>query len=157
MPDGKTVDQPEWRTKLNLHLDMNPWAYVTEKTSAYDDKILDDLRYKRKQDFITENNHPGVAADYRLNIQGLMNLADNKEQDGGFQIVPGFHHHLERWAKSPKGMALVKRYGWRETFIMLPDDIEFHEHSIRVTARAGKIGRAVQQECRDRSRMPSSA
>eukprot|EP00456_Euglypha_rotunda_P005478 TRINITY_DN10928_c0_g1_i3.p1 TRINITY_DN10928_c0_g1~~TRINITY_DN10928_c0_g1_i3.p1 ORF type:complete len:150 (+),score=15.27 TRINITY_DN10928_c0_g1_i3:166-615(+) len=149
-----------------------------------------------------------------------MNLADNKEQDGGFQIVPGFHHHLERWAKSPKGMALVKRYGWRETFIMLPDDIEFHEHSIRVTARAGsvvfwdqrtmhgsrpnespnpryaqffkifpatmyskratarqaaikemirlhapdlfkhslfKIGRAVQQECRDRSRMPSSA
>eukprot|EP00456_Euglypha_rotunda_P005476 TRINITY_DN10928_c0_g1_i10.p1 TRINITY_DN10928_c0_g1~~TRINITY_DN10928_c0_g1_i10.p1 ORF type:complete len:151 (+),score=18.49 TRINITY_DN10928_c0_g1_i10:166-618(+) len=68
-----------------------------------------------------------------------MNLADNKEQDGGFQIVPGFHHHLERWAKSPKGMALVKRYGWRETFIMLPDDIEFHEHSIRVTARAGSV------------------
>src|SRR5262249_57208425 len=32
-----------------------------------------------------------------------------------------------------------------------------HETNINIIARPLKIGRAVQQECRDRSRMPSSA
>eukprot|EP00456_Euglypha_rotunda_P034711 TRINITY_DN26764_c0_g1_i1.p1 TRINITY_DN26764_c0_g1~~TRINITY_DN26764_c0_g1_i1.p1 ORF type:complete len:109 (-),score=11.76 TRINITY_DN26764_c0_g1_i1:10-336(-) len=38
-----------------------------------------------------------------------------------------------------------------------PLEIQLHYEQVRKAGRIEKIGRAVQQECRDRSRMPSSA
>ena len=34
-----------------------------------------------------------------LKVQGLLNLIDAREQDGGFMTVPGFCHHLEEFCK----------------------------------------------------------
>ena len=58
---------------------------------------LKSLQYKHLSDFIAENNQVGVLAHYQLHTQALINLADNRKWDGGFQLVPGFHRHIEDW------------------------------------------------------------
>jgi hypothetical protein len=35
-----------------------------------------------------------VHSAHYIDIQGLINLADNKVEDGGFQLIPGFHKHI---------------------------------------------------------------
>lgn len=40
--------------------------------------------------------------------QGLIALADSGEQDGGFCLVPGFHKHMEEWAKLTRDTAYAK-------------------------------------------------
>jgi len=134
---GQKVTRPSWATKENLHLDMNPWFYCERKSDEEEQKMLASLRYKDDSEFIIENNHVGIISDNKLNIQGLINLADNKEEDGGFQIVPGFSHHLKDWALSKRGLYHKKVYGDRETFIVLDENDPLHKQSIRVTCRAG--------------------
>jgi len=133
---GKHEDFPQWKTLTNLHLDMNPFAYVAEKDSKYQDEILARLKYKTMQDFITENNQVGVKADNQLHIQGLVNLADNKEEDGGFQIVPGFRHDLEDFV-AQRAKDLRPMYSTRKVFCVLPDDEPLQSRAIRVSSRAG--------------------
>jgi len=118
---------------------MNPWSFCEKKTDTDDQKTLAGLRYHYSQDFITENNHVGVLADNKVHIQGLINLADNKEEDGGFQIVPGFKHHFVDWAFSKSGQSLRRQYGDRQTFVVLRREDPLHKQSIRVTARAGSV------------------
>lgn len=73
-----------------------------------------------------------------LHIQGLVNLIDNFELDGGFQLVPGFHHHVKDWAFETKNTLGVK-YARRQTFCMLPQSTELQNYALRVTARAGSM------------------
>jgi len=137
--NGKMVKNAAWGTNLNLHLDMNPWCFCERKSDAEDQVLLASLRYKYKQDFIEENNHVGVLADNKVHIQGLINLADNREEDGGFQVVPGFKHHLKDWTFSKAGQSLRGQYGNNQTFIVLRARDPIHKQSLRVTARAGSI------------------
>lgn len=51
--------------------------------------MLASLKYQETDDFILENNEIGCLKDGKLNLQALINLADNKEEDGGFQLIPG--------------------------------------------------------------------
>jgi len=100
-----------WTTVCNLHLDMNPWGYMDEDNEksgsrgkrATDEKrgvieARDQLNYEKIGDWISENNRV-IKAD-GLSVQGLINLADNYAEDGGFQCVPGFHHQFEDFFKS---------------------------------------------------------
>jgi len=73
----------------------------------------------------------------KLHLQGLINLADNYAEDGGFQVVPGFNRHLTEWVlKNPK---LRGRYDKYSTFIMFSSSDPCHQRSLRVTARAGSL------------------
>lgn len=141
-PTKSSNSKEDWsnrKTKTNLHLDMNPWHYVEEETPKKDEEIMEKLRYKAKIEFILENNHIGVLNPkyFKLHVQGLINLTDNKENDGGFQIVPGFKHWIKEWTEERKD--LKERYGTRNTFIVLPSNDPIHKMSIRVTARAGSV------------------
>jgi len=78
-------------TDSNLHLDMNPWRYLEDTTSAR--QSLDSLGYHSMSDFFKENN--AVFASDGLQLQGVLNLADNFEEDGGFWCVPGFARTFE--------------------------------------------------------------
>eukprot|EP01113_Clastostelium_recurvatum_P019805 TRINITY_DN2342_c0_g1_i2.p1 TRINITY_DN2342_c0_g1~~TRINITY_DN2342_c0_g1_i2.p1 ORF type:complete len:419 (+),score=87.60 TRINITY_DN2342_c0_g1_i2:59-1258(+) len=131
-------DHPEWATARNLHLDMNPWVYVRSPDDSQSQRELATLRYHHDSDFIEENNEVGCMAHHQLHIQGLINLADNRESDGGFHLVPGFHHHLREWVdrSSP---ALEGRYGSNQNFIVLPPKEPIQKHAVRITARAGSI------------------
>jgi len=136
---GEKVARPSWATNGNLHLDMNPWFYCERKSDEEEQKMVASLRYKDDSEFIVENNHVGILADAKLNVQGLINLADNREADGGFQIVPGFSHHFKDWAMSKRGLYHKKMYGDKETFIVLDERDPLHKQSIRVTCRAGSV------------------
>ena len=54
--------------------------------------MLNGLTYEHPNDFIVENNGIGVMTDNQLHCQGLLNLVDNKEDNCGFHLVPGFKH-----------------------------------------------------------------
>jgi len=136
---GNITDMNPWKTFFNIHLDMNPWYYIESSDRSRDDKILNNLTYpSHGADFIEENNYVGVAKDNELHLQGLINLADNKPEDGGFQLVPGFANHLAEFAKvtAPR---LKSKYGNRSTFIVLRDNEPFISHAIRLSARAGSL------------------
>lgn len=44
----------------------------------------------------------------QVNLQGLINLADNLVEDGGFQTVVGFHKHMAQWAETTKNSMGVR-------------------------------------------------
>ena len=58
-------------------------------TTCPNTKLLNKLKYERENDFIVENNEVGVMKDNKLHCQGLINLIDNRAEDGGFILVPG--------------------------------------------------------------------
>jgi hypothetical protein len=45
-----TAAHPEWKTRANLHLDVQPWGYVAGETH------VEKLEYSELVDFITEVN-----------------------------------------------------------------------------------------------------
>lgn len=51
--------------------------------------VLSSLQYRAAIDFIAENNEVGCSKEKKLNIQALINFADNREEDGGFHLIPG--------------------------------------------------------------------
>jgi len=134
---AKPKGRNDWKTVNNLHFDMNPWAYVEggEEEEDYCQELLDSLDYDRVTDFITENNEVGSMKFHKLNVQGLINLADNKVEDGGFHLVPEFHHYLAEFAQlTPQ---LKKRVGPHERFIVMPGNQPIYKAALRITARAG--------------------
>jgi len=136
--DGKRVDRTDWKTRLNLHLDMNPWKYVEDKRATESEELIASLTYEDHADFFVENNEDvGVLSDGQLRIQCLVNLRDNKEEDGGFLIVPGFHRHFVDWTKDRK--ALRNHFGTQRVFIVLPHSDPIYKHAIRVTSRPGSL------------------
>ncbi|GAM24732.1 hypothetical protein SAMD00019534_079070 [Acytostelium subglobosum LB1] len=132
-------DMRVWKTELNLHLDMNPFAYIEETNDATRQRVIDQLEYDntKSADFIIENNEVGIKSLNELHIQGLINLADNKDEDGGFIVVPGFPRHLEEWTL--KNKTLRTNIGTKERFVLIPVSNSLYNNAVRVTARAGSL------------------
>ncbi|CAF3232140.1 unnamed protein product [Rotaria socialis] len=128
---------PERSTTTNLHLDMNPWLYIDDDDNSHQLEILSKLRYKSDIDWITENNEPGCAKVDELHVQGLVNLADNLEEDGGFWLVPGFHKYLPQWAADHREMLNI--YGHYNQFIMIGRKYipELYDAACHISSRAG--------------------
>jgi len=124
-------------TMINLHLDMNPWSYIEDQDNSTQIKILSSLKYTFDSHWITENNEPGCATIGELNVQGLVNLADNLEEDGGFWLVPGFHKYLPQWTQEHG--SLRARYGKHQRFILLDraDIPELYSVACHISTRAG--------------------
>jgi hypothetical protein len=133
---GKTADRPEWKTEFTypgVHLDCNPGVYHRP------DKVLparEALTYADLQDWVSENNAYCVADG--LQIQAVLNLEDNRDEDGGFHCVPGFHHSFEDWLKgfpsaddSPGGLYRFSSASRNDT--------RFVTETVRVPAPAGSL------------------
>ena len=100
-------------------------------------EALTTLQYRSDDDWIDENNEPGCAAVGELHVQGLVNLADNLEEDGGFWLVPGFHQHMVQWAKDRQ--SLRDTFGRHYQFLLfdksdVPDMYAAAQH---IATRAG--------------------
>lgn len=187
-------DRPDWKTRANLHLDLNPWTYgaateteATRMTRDADDETLsgradaldaggtrsnversefgekrddDDapsslsvaetLTFETLRDFSRETNC--VEARTGPHCQGVLMLAENRAEDGGLQVVPGFHAVFERWVRDglrgdPSRFAdahddwrrsrLVARAGGAGSFKFGDDDAEIQKRAFRVAAREG--------------------
>jgi len=84
-----TIDHPEWDTPFEypgLHVDVNPQVFTIPEGEKLVKKFMSNLTYKDSDDFIAENNtwHHTMGR----HLQGIINLFDNQEEDGGFQCVP---------------------------------------------------------------------
>ncbi|CAF3460961.1 unnamed protein product [Rotaria sp. Silwood1] len=130
-------EYPERATMANLHLDMNPWGYFKDKDNSHQIEILTSLNYKYDDDWITENNEPGCNTIGERHVQGLVNLADNLEEDGGFWLVPGFHHYLSKWTAEHE--ALRSKYGLYSTFNLFDENKipELYAVACHISTRAG--------------------
>eukprot|EP01012_Entosiphon_sulcatum_P035858 TRINITY_DN4558_c0_g1_i3.p1 TRINITY_DN4558_c0_g1~~TRINITY_DN4558_c0_g1_i3.p1 ORF type:complete len:296 (-),score=29.95 TRINITY_DN4558_c0_g1_i3:295-1161(-) len=98
LPDGIQVeDKPGWRSKEKwLHWDMNPFKWFDGDGWDY-----------AFEGFVTENNGarriPGIPK-----VQGLINLVDAREQDGGFITWNGQSRVTFRSYRVCKGTGLQK-------------------------------------------------
>lgn len=168
-------DRPDWKTRANLHLDLNPWTYGaaretdaldaatrpnSERSAARDDddepsapsssSVAETLTFETLRDFSRETNC--VEARTGPHCQGVLMLAENRAEDGGLQVVPGFHAAFERWVRDglrgdPSRFAdahddwrrsrLVVRAGGAGSFKFGDDDAEIQRRAFRVAAREG--------------------
>lgn len=119
-----------------LHLDVSPVAYYEEHESV--NQFLAELQYNKLSDFTAENNakHEGMG----LQVQGVINLVDNYEDDGGFHCVPGGHLMLKEWYQKakhrlPRGQP-CGRYNFSNSY---KEDAVLCSYSMRVCSPAGSL------------------
>ena len=98
---------------------------------------MNDTKEYAWDDFISENN--GTKNEGIVRLQGFVNLADTKEEDGGFRVVPGFQKHLKEWSELTKELSYAKTEN--NDFIYVPpgDSLHSDEYLQKVTARAGSL------------------
>ncbi|XP_065179466.1 putative phytanoyl-CoA dioxygenase [Sycon ciliatum] len=136
----KTNDK--WRTSYSLHWDLNPWRHSLrdghfEQGAVNVKDAMSKITYEDPGHFFEENNEVGTADDDRVNLQGLINFADNLVEDGGFQTVVGFHKHIVQWAETTKdsmGLRMMDR-----SFVPIDCEDPLYKQAQRVSMRAGSI------------------
>lgn len=138
-----TKEHPEWKTTRNIHLDMNPVYWYESPDAHEDDELMNSLTYDSPSDFILENNVVGSRASVygkKVHIQGLINLEDNRDQDGGFLVCPRVHARLAEVTKQ-KLELWRRQFGDTNKFCVLPEEgnEDIHSLATRVTARAGSL------------------
>ena len=85
------LDKPQWRTRPNVHLDLHPWNFA----APGDVLPTEDLAFDTLRDFSRETN--AVSSATGPHCQGVVALLDNRAEDGGTVLVPGFHAAFARW------------------------------------------------------------
>ncbi|GAM20633.1 hypothetical protein SAMD00019534_038080 [Acytostelium subglobosum LB1] len=106
---GVALGKPEWSTKSNVHLDMNPFNWMGDGSMCRQE--LDRLRYDRLGEFIQENNQPSQHDGRQL--QAVLNLLENHEEDGGYVVVPGFMNHFVDYFNTKKPEYSQPSWNWQ--------------------------------------------
>lgn len=120
----------KFKTPDNIHLDLNPWRFENDDPSVW--RIVDSLGYQEARDFVIENTHVTKSTRGRQ-VQGILNLHDNNEYDGGLVLIPGFHHHFTQWVQSLGPMTDPEcRYKF-------PVNHPFQKFAQRITCREGSL------------------
>ena len=95
--DGKVCQKIEWGSEYiypGLHLDMDPKLYYHNDTKAVE-IIRENTDYRNPSTFISEG-HVCLKSE-GLYLQGMINVLNNNENDGGFTCVPGFPQKFDEW------------------------------------------------------------
>jgi hypothetical protein len=130
---------PKWDTPFSwpgLHFDISLSNYFGGSKSSVDE-FLSGIDYGASGGFVKENNakHRSMGRT----VQGVLNLYDNDEEDGGFHCVPGmFGMPLQQWVQAhpalpkaePNGRYELKNFGV---------DVEMGNDSVRVPCPAGTL------------------
>ena len=123
-----------------LHIQGFVFLFVVDKDNSYQLKVLKALNYKYDHHWIDENNETGCAAVGELHVQGLVNLADNVEEDGGFWLVPGFHKYLAQWAVERQDLS--RQFGRRTQFLLF-DEVDIPDLYCAACHIASRAGSAI--------------
>lgn len=120
----------KFKTPDNIHLDLNPWRFERNDESVW--KIVDSLGYNEIRDFVVENTH--VTKSTRgPQLQGIINLHDNDEYDGGLVLIPGFHNLFSAWVNTLGTMTDPEcRYKFQVNH-------PFQKFAQRITCREGSL------------------
>ncbi|XP_065177873.1 putative phytanoyl-CoA dioxygenase isoform X1 [Sycon ciliatum] len=133
----------KWKTAYSLHWDLNPWRHTLDddlvmvQGTREAQRSVADLKYIDPNDFFLENNEIGMESEPQVNTQGMLNLADNLEEDGGFHLVVGFHKELASWSRSTRD--LIAQYFMDKNFIPVHGHDPMYKQPQRVPMRAGSL------------------
>lgn len=121
----------EWATRKNTHFDYNPW-----RTGRRAPELGP---YNNVAAFTREYNDVAWSADAPAKVQGLVNFADNRVEDGGFCICPKFP--AAEWTEETRELRRFgKRFGTKDTmFCVMPRDSNVARSAVRVPLRAGVL------------------
>jgi ectoine hydroxylase-related dioxygenase (phytanoyl-CoA dioxygenase family) len=78
-----------------LHLDVDPIHYFDESKYNAVTKKLNSLSYNHISQFITENSIKNIKMNRQC--QGVLNILDNSDENGGFQFIPNGHNISKEW------------------------------------------------------------
>merc|ERR1719440_1478703 len=127
-----------WNTPFSwpgLHFDISLPSYFGDDPSAVED-FLCDVDYEGGH-WAAENNakHQSMGRT----VQGVLNLYDNEEEDGGFHCVPGmFGPPLQQWVQNHPGLPKAEPNGKYELKGFGPD-AQLGTRSVRVPCPAGTL------------------
>ncbi|KAJ3037035.1 WD repeat-containing protein 26 [Rhizophlyctis rosea] len=133
-PTKSPNSQPQWKTKANLHLDMNPCTWLSDPEGHNQSSVIDALTYDRLSEFINENNQP--VRSNGTSVQAVYNLIDNAKEDGGFVCVPRFHTRFADYFSTQSPPANNTPTSPSYNF---PRNHELMSQAQRVTSRAGSL------------------
>jgi len=88
-PTTGLYGQEKWRVPdlhPNLHVDIDPFGYFKPNFQTEVNQFLGHLNYTDLSDFIAENNAKHETMGRQ--IQSVLNLVDNRYEDGGFHCLP---------------------------------------------------------------------
>eukprot|EP01127_Copromyxa_protea_P020359 TRINITY_DN6814_c0_g1_i1.p1 TRINITY_DN6814_c0_g1~~TRINITY_DN6814_c0_g1_i1.p1 ORF type:complete len:439 (-),score=59.50 TRINITY_DN6814_c0_g1_i1:10-1326(-) len=131
-PDGSIRNLARYKIPYNIHLDINPTQHAAEDATVIKER-WEALKYgQRTNHFITENN---IGHHTYHCLQGVLNLADNLEEDGGFVCVPGWTKHYATWLeKNTDYLASIDTPS-----VQFDSSHWLNKYARRISMRAGSI------------------
>lgn len=121
-----------------LHFDVNLRSYFGPLgVRAEVDKFLAGTDYDNLNGFVAENNakHESMGRT----VQGVLNVFDNADEDGGFQCVPGFFGQtLKDWVASHPSLPEAELNG-RYNLGNCGPDSKLGARAVRVPCPAGTL------------------
>ncbi|EFC38236.1 predicted protein [Naegleria gruberi] len=130
-----TVENEEWKSRRNIHLDRNPWNYVYNKNPIEESFPRE---YYFLPEFCGEFNEGGNYKDGIVKVQGLINFVDNRAQDGGFIIVPKFNKIFKEWTQLTRN-TLANKYVDSSFVVLSRQEKELFNKAVRIPLKAGDM------------------
>jgi len=132
----------KWDTPFSwpgLHFDVSLKSYFgpADARRAEVDSFLAKSDYASLDGFVKENNakHESMGRT----VQGVLNVFDNAEEDGGFQCVPGFFGDtLKDWVASHPSLPATEPNGRYNLGSKGPDS-KLGAQAVRVPCPAGTL------------------
>jgi len=135
-----TAGNPKWTTPFSwpgLHFDISLTGFHDEAFRPDVDAYLRSLKYHNTTGFLSENN--AKHASMGRTVQGVLNLLDNEEEDGGFHCVPGlFGPRLRTWVEEHTDLPAPQANG-RYILSAVGPDAEVGAEAVRVPCPAGTL------------------
>lgn len=134
------AQNPQWDTPFawpGLHFDISPTGFHDEAFEPDVTAKLRSLNYDDMTGFVAENN--AKHSSQGRTVQGVLNLLDNEEEDGGFHCIPGlFGPSLRKWVQEHTGLPAPEANG-RYNFKAFGPDAEVGAEAVRVPCPAGTL------------------
>ena len=133
----KKEDRKEWKTLSHwLHLDMNP---LTGRSSTYGFEHVAEGPFESSRQPLEAQRLPTNNGLTTRKLQAILALVDCREEDGGFHAVPGFQHHLVRWAEKNHQLCLTSNRGGDPCSIQIRANDSMREGVQRMPIRQGSL------------------
>ena len=134
-----TKMNPSFKTQKNIHLDFDPWGFMSKKNESKVKNNLNQLQYGRKlNEFIFENNQVHSSMYNGLHLQAGINLLDNQYEDGGFGCVPGFVNIFDKWAQENSNSHFVSTAAERNS-VQFPSGHWIYHKAQRLPMKEGSL------------------
>lgn len=134
------ASNPQWDTPFvwpGLHIDISPFGFHDRHFRPEVDSFLRNLNYDDLSGFVSENN--AKHASMGRTVQGVLNLLDNEDEDGGFHCTPGlFGPKLHAWSQEHTGLPAPEANGFYNLKAFGPD-AEVGAEAVRVPCPAGTL------------------